>query len=59
MSLGLTYETELISVSTCNITGNGHEGKYEDSADLTHVIILSDLKVARVWVYDRGQGKFV
>ncbi|MBQ3736012.1 MAG: hypothetical protein II855_03660 [Candidatus Methanomethylophilaceae archaeon] len=59
MSLGLTYKTELVSDTTCNITGSSHGGEFEDSADLTHVIILSDLRVARIWVYDRVQSKFV
>ncbi len=59
ISLGITYKTELVSDISSNITGSSHDGEFEDSADLTHVIILSDLKVARIWVFDRGQGKFV
>ena len=59
MSLGLTYKTELISVTTCNITGNSHDGGFTDSADLTYAIILSDLRVARIWIFDRTQNEFV
>ena len=59
MSLGLTYKTELLSVTTCNITGNSHDGDFTDSADLTHVVILSDLRVARIWIFDRAQNEFI
>lgn len=59
ISLGITYKTELVSNISSNITGSSHGGEFEDSADLTHAIILSDLRVARIWVYDRVQSKFV
>ena len=59
LSLGFTYKTELVSDVDSNIAGNIHEGGFEDSTDLTHAIILSDLKVSRIWIYDRSQNRFV
>ena len=59
ISLGITYATELASKDCGKITDGSHSSEFTDSADLTHAIILSDLKVSRIWMYDRTQQKFV
>lgn len=59
ISLGITYSTELVSEDCGRIAHGSHGSQFTDSADLTHIIILSDLKVSRIWTYDRTQQKFV
>ena len=59
ISLGITYSTELVSEDCGRIAHGSHGSQFTDSADLTHIIILSYLKVSRIWTYDRSQQKFV
>ena len=58
-SMGMTHLTELVSVTNGSIEHGHCRGTFTDDADVTHVIILHELKSSRVWVFDRSENRFV
>ncbi len=57
--LRLTYSTEIVSDDTGYINHGRHSASFEDSPGITHAVILHDLKWAKAWIFDRGEGRFV
>ncbi len=58
LAMGITYQSELVSVSDAKITNGSYSGSFEDDGDTLHAVKLHDLSVSRLWVYDRDSCRF-
>ena len=57
--LGLTYSSETSSFNEGSVRGYGYTQRFTDSVDEKHVVIVHDIRWAKVWIYDRAESRFV
>lgn len=59
IAAGVTHESILTNSHVGSITDGHYNGQIEDSASLTHIIRLHDIKTSRIWIYDRTEERFI
>ena len=59
LSFHMTYKTVLIDKLDGEKTSDSTVGSFTDVPGQSHFVMLHDLRVSKIWIYDRANGRFV
>lgn len=59
ISFHMTYKTVLADKTDGRKTSDSAGGTFTDAPGQTHFVMLHDLRVSKIWIYDRDEGRFV